>query len=130
MRKLKFYLIGFIPGLLLVFFILNQKGVGCSGYLPNSRVVAETLSKKITYSQQAKDEMYILGINENFVKDSIIALGEIDFDKSNAQKRPCPEYFMVSPKKNPRYEIRFQKCKDNVLVQNLKDTYIIRTTSH
>lgn len=120
MRKIKFYLIGFIPGLIFVFFILNQKGVGCTGYMPNSRVIAETLSKKITYSQQAKNEMYDLEISENFVKDSIIAVGEIDFDKSNAQKRPCPEYFMLSPKKNPKYEIRFQKCNDNVMIQNLK----------
>jgi hypothetical protein len=26
MKKLKFYAIGFVPGLLIVFFILNKKG--------------------------------------------------------------------------------------------------------
>ncbi|MGP1500953.1 DUF4258 domain-containing protein [Bergeyella cardium] len=120
MRKLKFYIAGFIPGLLLVFFILNQKGASCSGYLPNSRVIAETLSKKMIYSPEFQTKMQRLGIDEAKVKDSIIPLGEIDFDKSDAQKEPCPEYLMLSPKEKPQYIIRFKKCKDEVFLQTLE----------
>lgn len=120
MRKLKFYIVGFIPGLLLVFFILNQKGASCSGYLPNSRVIAETLSKKMIYSPEFQTKMQRLGIDEAKVKDSIIPLGEIDFDKSDAQKEPCPEYLMLSPKEKPQYIIRFKKCKDEVFLQTLE----------
>ena len=86
MRKLKFFFIGLIPGLLIVFFILNKKGVSCSGYLPNSRVIAETLSKDFTYSEAFQAEMETLKIDEKFLKDSIITKGEINFDKSDAQK--------------------------------------------
>ena len=86
MRKLKFFFIGLIPGLLIVFFILNKKGVSCSGYLPNSRVIAETLSKDFTYSDAFQAEMKTLKIDEKFLKDSIITKGEINFDKSDAQK--------------------------------------------
>ena len=84
MRKLKFFFIGLIPGLLIVFFILNKKGVSCSGYLPNSRVIAETLSKDFTYSEAFQAEMETLKIDEKFLKDSIITKGEINFDKSDA----------------------------------------------
>ena len=80
MKKLKFYMIGLIPGLIIVFFILNKKGASCSGYLPNSRVIAETLSKDFTYSDQFKAEMAALNVNEKFLKDSIITKGKIDFD--------------------------------------------------
>lgn len=120
MKKLKFYLIGLIPGLILVFFILNKKGASCSGYLPNSRVIAETLSKDFKYSDEAKNTMQALNINEKFLKDSIITNGKIDFDRSQAQKKPCPAYLLTYPEKNPKYEITFEKCEENMTLNSLK----------
>ena len=120
MRKLKFFLIGLIPGLLLVFFILNKKGASCSGYLPNSRVIAETLSKEMVYSPAFSASMKDHKFDEKFLKDSIITKGEVDFDKSQAQKKPCPSYVLVYPKKNPRFEIGYEKCKDQNTFQTLK----------
>ncbi|WP_300685084.1 hypothetical protein [Chryseobacterium sp.] len=120
MKKLKFYAIGFVPGLLLVFFILNKKGASCSGYLPNSRVIAETLSKEFKYSEDFKNGMNTYKINEKFVKDSIITKGKVDFDRSNAQKQPCPDYLISYPEKNPSYEITFEKCEETVTLNSLK----------
>ena len=71
-------MIGLIPGLVIVFFILNKKGASCSGYLPNSRVIAETLSKDFTYSESFKNEMAALKIDEKFIKK-----------KNNALHYPC-----------------------------------------
>lgn len=120
MKKLKFYMIGLVPGLLIVFFILNKKGASCSGYLPNSRVIAETLSKDFKYSDDFKNEMNTYKINEKFLKDEIITNGKVDFDKSNAQKKPCPTYLLVYPKENPTYEITFEKCEEVVTLNSLK----------
>ena len=120
MKKLKFYAIGFVPGLLLVFFILNKKGASCSGYLPNSRVIAETLSKEFKYSEEVKSAMTTYKIDEKFVKDSIITNGKVDFDRSQAQKKPCPNYILTYPEKNPSYEISFEKCEEEVMVNGLK----------
>lgn len=120
MRKLRFFLTGLIPGLIIVFFILNKKGASCSGYLPNSRVIAETLSKDFKYSENFKTEMTSLHVTEQFLKDSILAKGEINFDKSNAQKEPCPSYLLTYPEKNPRYEITFEKCKNEAQFLTLK----------
>lgn len=120
MKKLKFYAIGFVPGLILVFFILNKKGASCSGYLPNSRVIAESLSKEFKYSEEAKTAMNTYKIDEKFVKDSIITNGKVDFDKSHAQKKPCPEYLIIYPEKNPSYEITFEKCEETLTVNSLK----------
>ncbi|SDQ08209.1 hypothetical protein SAMN05421664_0380 [Chryseobacterium soldanellicola] len=120
MKKLKFYLIGLIPGLAIVFFVLNKKGASCSGYLPNSRVIAETLSKDFKYSENFKTEMDTLKIDEKFLKDSIITNGKVDFDRSHAQKKPCPDYVLVYPKDNPRYEIMFEKCEETATLNSLK----------
>ncbi|MCC2591432.1 hypothetical protein [Chryseobacterium sp. MFBS3-17] len=120
MRKLKFFLIGLVPGLIIVFFILNQKGVSCSGYLPNSRVIAETLSKNFIYADDFQKDMTAENIDKNFVRDSIVTAGHIDFSRSEAQKKPCPDYILVYPKKNPRYEVHFTKCKDAATFNSLK----------
>ncbi|NPA08121.1 MAG: hypothetical protein GXO46_03950 [Chlorobi bacterium] len=120
MKKLKFYAIGLVPGCIIVFFILNKKGASCSGYLPNSRVIAETLSKDFKYSETAKTEMATLKVDEKFLKDSIITKGKIDFDRSHAQKKPCPDYLLTYPEDNPAYEITFEKCEESVTVNSLK----------
>ncbi|MDR6919340.1 MULTISPECIES: hypothetical protein [Chryseobacterium] len=120
MKKLKFYLIGLVPGLVIVFFILNKKGASCSGYLPNSRVIAETLSKDFNYSENFKTEMSTYKIDEKFIKDSIITKGKVDFDRSHAQKKPCPDYVLTYPEKNPVYEITFEKCEENATLNSLK----------
>jgi len=120
MKKIKFFLIGLVPGLIIVFFVLNKKGASCSGYLPNSRVIAETLSKDFKYSESVKAEMNTLKIDEKFLKDSIITKGEIDFNRSHAQNQPCPDYLIFYPKENPRYEITFEKCKDDTNLIGLK----------
>ncbi|QDP84144.1 hypothetical protein FNJ88_00700 [Chryseobacterium sp. SNU WT5] len=120
MRKIKFFLLGLIPGLILVFFILNKKGASCSGYLPNSRVIAETLSKDFTYSAHFTAEMAALKIDEKFLKDSIITNGTIDFENSNAQRKPCPSYILTYPKNNPRYKIGFEKCKEQSNFESFK----------
>ncbi|MBO6183571.1 MAG: hypothetical protein J6O88_02625 [Chryseobacterium sp.] len=120
MKKIKFFLIGLIPGLIIVFFVLNAKGASCSGYLPNSRVIAETLSKDFEYSENFKNEMKALKVDEKFLKDSIITLGKIDFDRSHAQKKPCPDYVITYPKENPTYEITFEKCEEKAVLNSLK----------
>lgn len=103
-----------------MFFILNKKGANCSGYLPSSRVIAETLSKDFQYSEKFKTQMQILKIDENFLKDSILQKGEINFDKSKAQQEPCPEYLLLAPEKNAKYEITFEKCKNEAKFLTLK----------
>ncbi|OBW40203.1 hypothetical protein AB670_03441 [Chryseobacterium sp. MOF25P] len=120
MKKIKFFLIGLIPGLIIVFFVLNAKGASCSGYLPNSRVIAETLSKDFQYSENFKNEMKTLKVDEKFLKDSIITLGKIDFERSHAQKKPCPDYVITYPEKNPTYEITFEKCEEKAVLSSLK----------
>ncbi|ASW74285.1 hypothetical protein IQ37_07990 [Chryseobacterium piperi] len=120
MKKLKFYLIGLIPGLIIVFFILNKKGASCTGYLPNSRVIAETLSKDFKYSENFTTEMNTYKIDEKFLKDSIITKGKVDFDRSQAQKKPCPGYLLIYPEKNPTYEITYEKCEETVTLNSLK----------
>lgn len=120
LRKFKFYFLGLIPGVLLVFFILNKKGAQCTGYLPNSRVIAETLSKNFKYDDAFSKEMKTMNFDEQFLRDSILTIGIVDFTKSNAQKKPCPSYFLLSPEDSPKYEITFTKCEKSATFSSIK----------
>lgn len=119
LKKLKFYLVGFIPGLIIVLFFLNKKDASCS-YFPNDRVIAESITKPISIPLSMKMEFPTMKIDEEFIKDSVIARGKIDFDKSQAQKEPFPEYYLTSPSKNPKYEISYEKAKDSLYIKSFK----------
>ncbi|WP_407480018.1 hypothetical protein [Elizabethkingia miricola] len=119
MRRFRFYLIGLIPGIIIVFFILNQKGTSCS-YFPNDRVVAETLTKDFVLTPDFQQELKAFNLNEKFLKDSIVSKGKIDFDRSEAQKQPCPKYLLFYPSKKPVYEVQYEKCKKNAQFINIK----------
>ena len=82
-------------------------------------MIAETLSKEFTYSDNFKKEMELWKIDEKFLKDSILTKGNVDFEKSDAQKKPCPSYILTYPKKKPRYEIAFEKCEKQSNFQSL-----------
>lgn len=120
LRKLKFYIIGLIPGILVVLFILNQKGANCSGYLPNARVVAETLSKDFQFQPSFSAEMEKLSINEKYLRDSLITNGIVDFDQSKAQLKPCPYYVMKTTITKGNFEITYTKCKDKITFEKIK----------
>lgn len=120
LRKLKFYIIGLIPGFLLVFFILNKKGASCSGYLPNSRVIAETLSKEFVFAPEFRSQMQQLNINEKQLRDELISKGEIDFEQSKTRKEPCPTYVLTSSLPKGKYEIGYEKCKEKATFTSLK----------
>lgn len=119
MRKFKFYFLGFIPGLLLVIFILNKKGASCS-YFPNDRVRAETLTKNFVFEPNFAQELAAQNLDEKFIREQVLEKGTIDFDRSKAQQVPCPQYILLFPADKPKYEIEFEKCKDEAVFKSLK----------
>ncbi len=64
--------------------------------------------------------MQQLKVDEKFLKDSILTEGYINFDRSHAQKKPCPDYLLQYPKKNTRFEVTYEKCDKTATFQSLK----------
>ncbi len=75
----------------------------------DARLDAEKKKSDLESEKQFQAEMKALKIDEKFLKDSIITKGEINFEKSDAQKKPCPSYLLTAPEGNPTYEITFEK---------------------
>lgn len=119
MRKLKFYLLGLIPGILFVLFVFGKKDASCS-YFPSARVKAETLTKTFRFTPVFQQSLKEAKLSEFFLRDKIFQNGKIDFDRSQAQQKPYPIYLIIYPEDHPKYEIEFVKGKDTATFTSLK----------
>lgn len=87
LRRLKFYLIGFLLGLVLVNFLF--KGRGCK--MPGSIKLEELSGQEIIYTKHAACRMQCRAISAEEIKQ-VLETGNINYSKSNAQDKPCPSY--------------------------------------
>lgn len=118
-RRLKFYLGGVGVSSLLVLFFLSQKMTHCA-YFPNDRVIAESLTKKMVFSDEFKKEMARVHLSDSTFIKHLFPKGNIDFKKSKVDLQPCPTYFMIL--QDSGYQIEFEKCKEQVLFKQLKSS--------
>lgn len=94
-----------------MFFILNMKGVSCSGYLPNSRVIKETQSKRAVYMPDFEQGLAAAKITKADFEQKLFPEGDIDFDRSLPQAVPCPSYYMTVNYGGKKHLLRFTKCE-------------------
>lgn len=102
---------GLLPGLVVMFFIFNMKGVSCSGYLPNSRVIKETQSKKAVYLPDFEKGLATAQITRTDFEQKLFPNGDIDFRRSLTQAVPCPMYYMTVDYGGKKHLLRFTKCE-------------------
>lgn len=114
-KRIRLFSLGIFLGVIIVFLMFGQRELSCN-IMPNNRVLTEVRTKKIELSDSVKSSLNSLGLKEKFIINEVFHEGVIDFQKSEARKEPCPEYFIYY--KN--YEIHFTKCKDIVRVNHLK----------
>lgn len=113
-KRLRLYLIGFFIGTLFVLFIFGNKLFSWS-YLPNDRVLAEIKTKPLKFSDQSIRDLKFRKLSTNFIKDTVLIKGTINFKKSNAQAIPCPHYVLHYED----IEVKFTKCKDTVIINSI-----------
>jgi hypothetical protein len=106
-KRLKFFGIGSMCGVILLLFIFNKKESKCS-YFPNERVIAESLSKTIKINTDVP-------LKEDQIRKLILPATEINFKESKPDQKPCRSYIGYYPKEKPSKKIAFELCKDEVV---------------
>lgn len=122
-ERLKFYLLGLIGGLFLVMVFFGRRSScrnGIRDYLPNGRVLAEIKTLPILYSNEALSTMQQLNIDTAYIQQKILVEGDINFDRSDARKKPCSDYIINYQDSLRHIEMNFEKCKSNVLIKSIK----------
>lgn len=118
-RRLYFYLIGAILGSILSVLLFGPERFGCSGYLPNGRVLAELKTKhwQIDSTQLAK--LSSLGYTKDDIKDSLLNDARINFEESQARLKPCGKYMIYFPAENSKFKMKVSKCDSTASIDTI-----------
>ncbi len=117
-KRLGFYGFGFVLGIVLLMFFLNEKNVGCD-YLPNARILKLLREKPLTYSDIAVNNMQNLKIDSTSIK-KILLEGDIDFSKSKTHIKPCRYYLINGFFDKKEVALYVKNCKDLVTIESVK----------
>ncbi len=109
-KRLRFFGIGLSLGVLLSLAMFGPERFSCSGYLPESRVLAELETKKWSIALEAQEPLRVLGIDSVNVKQNLLPNAKINFEESEARLKPCGKYAIYYPKDSHFIKLFVLKC--------------------
>ena len=122
-KRFKFYGMGVLLGTFFVVLLFGRRS-SCrdyvKNYMPNGRVLSEVDFLPKEYSPKVIDKLEILNIDTAFVNQKILKEGEIDFERSAPREKPCGLYILNYTDSTYNVEVNFKKCKDKVVIQDIK----------
>ncbi|MFO0322088.1 MAG: hypothetical protein ACK504_06650 [Bacteroidota bacterium] len=115
-QRLRFFLIGFIPGCIILFLIVNRKG--CTS--PNELKMKELGFQKIEFSSKAQCKLKCLKQSEETFKLNLNKF-EVNYNLSDVHQKPFGIYYLQSiDKKNGLYDIIIADKDSISFVQDIK----------
>lgn len=112
--RFKFFFFGILLGTLMVIIIYGERD--WLSWTPEGRVLITIKQAEFKMTDHAACEVSCIGIE----KDSLISVltnAEIDFKKSETQKKPCPIYYGENMDLEINYQI--EVCERDSLVNLL-----------
>lgn len=118
-QRLRFFLIGFVPGCIILFFIVSKKG--CTS--PNELKMQELLYQTFKFSPKAECKLKCLDLTYTSFKIEMRDY-EVNYDVSKVHQKPCGEYYIQGKdkNKNPRFEVMIRDCDT---ISNISDIKIL-----
>jgi len=111
------YGIGFVIGIILVFFFLGGKNASCN-WLPNDRILHIISQKKLIFSENVREQMLSTSADSLDIM-RILTDGEIDFSKSKVKNDPCRNYWIQGTEEQGDLIVTVELCDSTALVQTL-----------
>lgn len=107
-HRLAYYGLGLFFGIVILIFFLGGKKTSCD-YSPNARVL-----KNIRIKERKFSESSLNFFNDNKIDTSLVSLilknGDVDFNKSNTDAKPCNIYFISGDSENKSIELEVENC--------------------
>ena len=117
-RRFTLYGIGFVLGLLIVFFFLGGKKASCN-WMPNDRILKVIRQKQVHLSEQVRQELPALAIDSARVM-LILQRGDVDFSKSQVRNEPCRNYWIEDEEDSSLLIITVELCDSIATVKSIK----------
>lgn len=119
LHRLRFYLIGFSIGIVMVLFIFGPRSMQCS-YFPNSRTLEEAKYYPMSYSDEVKSFMEKEGLDSVFIYDEIFKNSKvINFGSDEVRETPCRTY-RAEYRRDKSYDFVFKICKKETELIEIK----------
>jgi len=121
LKRLGLFFVGLSIGLVFLTFFYKNKTRGTDAgfcYLPNCRVLKNISSKRLTYSDK------VAQLIDNKVVDSLdiqyfLHKGDVDFDKSDTESKPCKMYFIEGELHKNQAIMRIRNCEDKAVIEDV-----------
>lgn len=112
-QRFRFFLIGFIPGTIILIMILNKKG--CTS--PNELKMLELSHQTFDLGEKARCKLKCLVLTEKGFKVTLRDM-EVNYDLSDVHKKPYGVYYLQGKKgRTVRYEL-LAEDKDTITYIN------------
>lgn len=100
-QRLRFFLIGFIPGSIILVFIINKKG--CSS--PNELKMLELSHQHLELGEKAKCKLKCLVLTPKGFQVTLQDM-QVNYDLSEVRKKPYGMYYLeFADKEKAKYEL-------------------------
>ncbi len=113
LRRFGLYLFGVALGSVIVLVFWDKKEATFD-YGMDARTLKQIRIRKRVYSDEAKKTMFEHKIDTAQIS-TILKNGDVDFGKSKARIKPCPEYYVVSDK----IDLYIVRCEATATVQKV-----------
>ena len=116
------YGIGFVIGIIIVFFFLGGKKASCN-WLPNDRILNIIQQKQISFSQSVKEQLRDSDTDSLDIMQ-ILKRGDIDFSKSQVENNPCRNYWIEGTADQKNLFVTVEVCDSTAVVATLEKKLI------
>ncbi len=117
-QRFALYGIGFVMGIVIVFFFLGGKRASCN-WLPNDRILNIIERKELRYGEQIEQNLNEAQADSLDIR-SILKNGDIDFSKSRVKNDPCRLYWIQGQGKQSSLLISVELCDSTATVNSVQ----------
>ncbi len=120
-QRIRFFLIGFIPGCIILIFIVTKKG--CTS--PNELKILELKHQYLELGEKASCKIKCLNMPEKVFQINIRDF-KVNYDLSEVHKKPYGVYYLQAiDTKNAKYEMAVE---DRDTISYISDIKLLDTT--
>ena len=117
-QRFVFYGIGFIIGLIILFFFLGGKRTSCD-YGPNSRVLKNIRIKERVFSETTLQQLTDYQLDTSAIS-TLLRNGNVLFSESNTNLDSCKIYVIEGTSKKKELKMTVQNCDSIATVQKVE----------
>jgi len=114
-KRFKFFAIGLTLGTLVVYVIFGSRDL--TSWTPQGRVLITIKQAEFKATQKAECQIACLGLERDSIAKILIKGADVDFKKSETQKKPCPIYDITIADAQLHYKL--EMCERDSLVNLL-----------